>query len=336
MGLQICAATVAYNDPKELTRLLLSLTNQGPTLSGLIIIDNSDHRYVTENRKVFDTYSKQYAFAQYYKTKSNEGSAGGFRHGMKIAHENGFDWVWVLDQDGVVSDHCLSELLKCADDGDVLCPKKVDINDPSVVYTRTRLKRNFLGHLHPVRLTADKCQIDAFGTHGVLISKKVMDSIGYYNACNFFVGYEDYDYARRARQAKFAVIAVDEAEVQHPDLAPILLYPKGKRKPVDIHSLRPDLFGYVTSLSRGEHGCKKDRSLLLFSWFYFLTKSLTTWQFAIAFTYSLCMLFVKLSSIRKQIWIQKTLNAYVKCLRANVRKEWPYGCIEEFCRHILE
>lgn len=336
MGLQVCAATVAYNNPRDLTRLLSSLKNQGPTLRGLIIIDNSDHRCAAENRKVFDIYSKEYAFTQYHKTKSNEGSAGGFRLGMKIAHESGFEWVWVLDQDGIASNRCLSELLRRANIGDILCPQKVDIDNPSVVYTRTRLRKNFLGHLHPVRLSGAKCQIDAFGTHGVLISKKVMDSIGYYNACNFFVGYEDYDYARRALQAKFAIIAVDEAVVRHPDLAPTPLSPRGKRKPVDIHRFRPDLLGYVTNPGRGGHCCKKDRSLLIFSWFYFLTKNLTSWQFAVALAYSLCMLFVKFAWIKNEIHVKKTLDAYVKCLTSNVRKEWPYGCVEEFCRHILE
>jgi GT2 family glycosyltransferase len=341
MRVQVCAATVAYNNPKELTRLLSSLTNQGPALSGLIVIDNSDHWCTAENRKVFDTYSKQYPFAHYHKTKSNGGSAGGFRHGMKIAHENDFDWIWLLDQDGVASDLCLTEFLKRADDGDILVPKKVDIDRPSVVFTHKRLKKNFFGHLRPIRLSAEKCQIDAFGTHGVLISKKVMDSIGYYDACNFFIGLEEYDYARRALQAKFAIIRVDAAEVRHPDLqrkkaireAP--RRPRDESKPVIIDRLRPEHLGYVTNLHRGEHCCKKDRSLLTFSWFYFLTESLTRWQFAIAFVYSLCTLSIK-SARENEICVKKTLNAYVKCLASNVRKEWPYGCVEEFCRHILE
>ena len=85
MTVQVCATTVAYNDPKELARLLTSLTNQGPALSGLIVIDNSDQTYSAENKRVFDTHATQYPFARYHKTKSNVGSAGGFYHGMKIA-----------------------------------------------------------------------------------------------------------------------------------------------------------------------------------------------------------------------------------------------------------
>ncbi len=342
MTVQVCATTVAYNDPKELARLLTSLTNQGPALSGLIVIDNSDQTYSAENKRVFDTHATQYPFARYHKTKSNVGSAGGFYHGMKIAHENGFDWIWPVDQDGVVSDLCLAELLKRADEGDILCPKKVDIDRPWVDFTHERLKKNFFGHLRPVRLTSDKRQIDAFGTHGVLISKAVMDSIGYYDACHFFVGLEDYDYARRAREAKFAIIAVDAAEVRHPDLrrkkalleSPLRPRDESKRGAV-INRVRPEHLNYVTNPSPGERCCTKNRSLLTFSWLYFLTESLSSWQFAIAFVYSLCVLSIKFA-MENEISVKKTLNAYVKCLASNLRKEWPYGCVEEFCRRILQ
>jgi rhamnopyranosyl-N-acetylglucosaminyl-diphospho-decaprenol beta-1,3/1,4-galactofuranosyltransferase len=341
MTVQVCAATVAYNDPKELARLLSSLTNQGPALRGLIVIDNSDHRYSAENKKVFDTHSRQYPFTYYHQTKSNVGSAGGFHHGMKVAHENGFDWLWPVDQDGVASDLCLTELLKRADDGDILCPKKVDIDRPWVVFTRERLKKNFFGHLRPVRLSADMSQIDAFGTHGVLISKKVMDSIGYYDACHFFVGFEDYDYARRALPAKIAIIAVDAAEVRHPDLRAKEALQESPLRPRDesrigavVNRFRPEHFGYVVTPKRDEQRCLKNRSLLTFSWLYFVTQSLSRWQFVTAFVYSLCVLFIKYA-MENEICMRKTLNAYVKCLRSNLRKEWPYGCVEEFCRRIL-
>jgi rhamnopyranosyl-N-acetylglucosaminyl-diphospho-decaprenol beta-1,3/1,4-galactofuranosyltransferase len=361
---EVCAATVAYNNPKELTRLLLSLANQGPALSGLVVIDNSDHWHTAENRKVFDAHSKQYPFAVYHNTKSNVGSAGGFHRGMKIAHENGFDWVWLLDQDGVISDLCLTELLKRAENGDILCPKWVDIDRPEVILTYERGKKNFFGHVYPVRLSADKCQIDVFGTHGVLISKNVMDSIGYYDACNFFVGYEDYDYAHRARQAKFAIIAVDAAEVRHPETlaakkrreallkqdAPRLQRPDpNTASPTRVaigdelksalvarlRPVRPARLGYITNPSRTERCCQKDKSLTTFSIFYFLTESLKSWQFSIAFVFSCCELFSKFAR-ENEICVKKTLNAYVKCLASNKRKEWPYGCVEEFCRHILE
>jgi len=341
--MKVCAATIAYNNSKELTRLLSSLANQGAALTGLIVIDNSDDFCIAANRKAFDTHATRYSFSCYRKTKRNTGSAGGFRSGMKIAHENDFDYVWLLDQDGIASDLCLTELLKRASDADILCPKTVDIENPSVVFARTTSKKNFFGHLAPFRSNADTQLVDTFATHGAFISKKVIGSIGYYDACNFHVGFEDYDYAWRARRAKFTILHVNTAQVQHPDLKrkkairEIQLGGRPRREinPVAIDRLRPEFLGYVTEPSRSERGCDNGRALLPFSWLYFLTKSLQRWQFSIAFVYSLCLLFIK-SASEKDICLKETLNAYVKCLASNAKKEWPYACVEEFYRCILD
>ncbi|MEI7828087.1 MAG: hypothetical protein WCI87_09945, partial [Euryarchaeota archaeon] len=242
--------------------------------------------------------------------------------------------------------------------------KKVDIDNPEVILTYTRFKKNFFGHLPLVRLTASRCQVDAFGSHGALISKRVMDSIGYYDACNFFVGLEDHDYAHRSRQAKFTIIAVDAAEARHPDLrrkkamrvillkqdaADLQRRNQNILSPAYLHRvtikdelisrvdrLLPARLGYIANVSRLERCYQKDRYLLeTFSNFYLLTESLKNWQFAITFVFSCCELFSRFAG-DSEICVKKTLNAYVKCLVSNKRKEWPYGCVEGFCRNILE
>jgi rhamnopyranosyl-N-acetylglucosaminyl-diphospho-decaprenol beta-1,3/1,4-galactofuranosyltransferase len=100
MSTQVCALTVAYNNQHELMRLLSSLNHQDDSLGGLIVIDNSEACHSAENLKIFSLYSKEYTFARYIRAEGNIGSAGGFPRGMKIAHENGFSWVWLLDQAG--------------------------------------------------------------------------------------------------------------------------------------------------------------------------------------------------------------------------------------------
>src|SRR5665647_392971 len=84
---QVCAVAVAYNNPQELARLLSSLKNQDDSLSGLIVIDNSEDRYSAENSKIFNLCSNEYTFTRYLKDEDNIGSAGGFCRGMKTAHE---------------------------------------------------------------------------------------------------------------------------------------------------------------------------------------------------------------------------------------------------------
>jgi rhamnopyranosyl-N-acetylglucosaminyl-diphospho-decaprenol beta-1,3/1,4-galactofuranosyltransferase len=100
MKTQVCAVTVASNKPEELERLLSSLEQQDHSLNGLIVVDDSDDSHLAKNKGIFNRFSKKCIHASYHKLETNMGSAGGFHLGMQVAHENGFDWVWLLDQEG--------------------------------------------------------------------------------------------------------------------------------------------------------------------------------------------------------------------------------------------
>jgi rhamnopyranosyl-N-acetylglucosaminyl-diphospho-decaprenol beta-1,3/1,4-galactofuranosyltransferase len=323
MKVQVCAVTVAYNNPEELTRLLSSLNNQHDALCGLVIIDNSDERYSGENKKVFNINAPQYVFSRYSK-KNNIGSAGGFRSGMEIAHENGFHWVWLLDQDGVVSSGCLTELLRHAEDGDILCPNILDIERPHYSLPKA-YAINFLGGFYPAIWCLTRCQIRLFGTHGALISKKSLDTIGYYDDSLFFVGAEDFDYGYRATEAGLVIVLVLGANAQHrvqhmPSTKLMKLLPR-------------NLIGITNTKKRVP--CKKTRSSEAFSHAYFESKRLKSWQFGITIIYSLCLvLYIKITS-RSLISLKKTLRLWLKCLACSLKKEWPYSSIDELCRSIL-
>jgi GT2 family glycosyltransferase len=62
---QVCAVTVAYNKPEELKRLLSSLKQQDHSLSGLIVLDNSNDSYIAKNKESFNHYSKKCSHASY-------------------------------------------------------------------------------------------------------------------------------------------------------------------------------------------------------------------------------------------------------------------------------
>lgn len=334
MKKRVCAVTVAYNNPDELARLLSSLENQDSSVSGLIIIDNSDDSHSAENQKLFDLYSKKHALACYHKTETNVGSAGGFRRGMKVAHENGFDWVWLLDQDGAVSPDCLNELLKHYEDGDILCPNIVDIGQPDasepMVYTQ-----NFLGGLYLATRRASNRQIHAFGTHAVLISKKALDTIGYYDNAYFFVGHEDTDYGYRAVQAGLAIFFVEGAQALHP--APTDKKLKTLLAQLNI-TILPALMDYLADLHLEESPCLKtqSRSIAPFSKAYLESKNLRSWQFAVALGFSECYALYCRVAGEKGIALTRTLRMYVKCLSCSVKKDWPYEAIEQLCREVLK
>jgi rhamnopyranosyl-N-acetylglucosaminyl-diphospho-decaprenol beta-1,3/1,4-galactofuranosyltransferase len=320
---RVCAVTVAYNNPEELTCLLSSLNSQNNALCGLIVIDNSDERYSEENKKAFSINASQYTFSRYNKTKSNIGSAGGFRSGMEIAHENGFHWVWLLDQDGIVSSGCLTELLRHAEGGAILCPNIVDIERPRLSMPKA-YTMNFLGGLYPATWCLKRCQIHAFGTHGALISKKSLDIIGYYDDTLFFVGAEDFDYGFRATEAGLVIALVLGAEAKH----------RVGLKLTKLSRLLPQHLIGVKNVHESMP-CMKTRSAGAFSHAYLLSKRLKSWQFAIALVYALCRVLYKKITAESGISLKKTLRLWLRCLAYSLKKEWPYNSIGELCRSIL-
>jgi glycosyltransferase involved in cell wall biosynthesis len=320
----VCAVTVAYNNPEELTRLLSSLNNQDEALCGLVIIDNSDEGYSEENKKAFTINASQYVFSHYHRTKNNIGSAGGFRNGMEIAHGNGFQWVWLLDQDGLVSSGCLTELLRHAEEGAILCPNIFDIERPHFNVPKAYTV-NFLGGLYPAIWCSTPCEIRTFGTHGALISRKSLDIIGYYDDSLFFVGAEDLDYGYRATEAGLVIVLVLRANAQHwtHHMPPTKL----------MKQLPQELLG-VTNTCNGM-SCEKTRCAGAFSQAYFDSKRLKWWQFGLALVYSLCRELYKKIRSDSGVSLKKTLRLWLHCLACSVKKEWPYSSIGELCRSII-
>lgn len=325
MSVQVCVVTIAYNNPEDLKKLLSSLRNQNDALNGLIIIDNSNDSFSEENKKIFNANAPQYHFARYHKTENNIGSAGGFRIGMRLAHESGFDWVWLLDQDGMPSPGCLPEMLKHAGESDIICPNIQSLDEPRVSIPKV-YANNIFGAWYPASWCLPTCKIHAFGTHAALISKKALDTIGYYDDSFFFVGWEDYDYGYRATKAGLSIVFVRRAEAFHPGS-------RSRDTPKHLN-----LFPAHLDCIRDPAGkilCKRSRFLSPFSQAYLESTHLKPWQLAIALVYSSYLALYHRIVSERDIALMMTLRLYVKCLHNSIKKDWPYSSVEELCSDIL-
>jgi hypothetical protein len=363
--MQICAVTVAYNNPKELARLLRSLqTHQ--SLNGLIVLDNSREEYFKENEAIFRMYADRYQFTHLAHPKKNIGSAGAFCQGMKIAHEKEFDWVWLLDQDGTAEKGCLASLLRNAGQADILCPQIVNIDNPEMVLPQSGAVQNFWGRMVWIAFTESR-NISFFATHGVLISKSVLDRIGYYDPHNFFVGSEDSDYAFRSTAEHMVIRLVVEAKACHPDAryrslekrrglinAGVIDNISAERggDAVDhlsarlllrvqqsiLHGARllPEHLGYVDNKLIADRNCRKTQGVASLSYAYLAAKRLTSFQLGAACLYSLLTLLFRKLIGGSRISLKGTVSMYSICLQSKLRKEWPFGSIEQFCLRIAE
>lgn len=362
--MQICAVTVAYNNPKEFTRLLRSLEGQ-LSLSGLVVIDNSDTPYIEDNAAAFRAYSQHHQFAHHTIIGKNIGSAAGFCLGMKLAHEKGFDWVWLLDQDGTVEKGCLDSLLQNAGQAEILCPKIVDIDRPRTVLPQSGATQNWWGRIVFLNSVTESRDISFFATHGALISRKALDRIGYYDPRHFFVGSEDFDYAFRATSSGMVVRLIVEAEARHPDpflsaskrsaliafglidnvspepettvagrLDPVAFLRLKSRLSKRVSGFLPENLSWISKPLMNDKNCRTNLAISSFSAAYLATKRLTTLQLGAAIVYSLLNVSVFRIMTGGKIDLKKTAEMYSICMLSKLRKKWPFKSVEEFCLYV--
>lgn len=142
---KVCAVVVTYNRRDLLQVCLASLMRQTRPIDALIIVDNAStdntHDILLEkgyldslppvnisepffigSKKVIDKYDINRIEGEtefsgwegevfYIRMHNNTGGAGGFHEGVKYGYEMGFDWIWLMDDDGYPHENALEKLM---------------------------------------------------------------------------------------------------------------------------------------------------------------------------------------------------------------------------------
>ena len=178
-----------------------ALRGQTKRLDGIIVVDN-DSKDSTEN-----LVSEEFEEVTYIKLIENIGGAGGFNVGMKLAYEKGYDWIWIMDDDAIAAQDCLTQLFSKSMRADVIIP--VQINSSGCRYGQGywRGKRVLITQLNEVN-------IDLLSFAGPLINKKVVEKIGLPRK-DFFIYGDDLEYGIRIRRAGLIVAGNSIATIYH-------------------------------------------------------------------------------------------------------------------------
>ncbi len=104
----VIAVVVTYNRQKLLTECIDALRNQTRKIDKILVINNGS----TDNT---ENWLQQQSDIEYF-TQKNIGSGGGFNTGIKLAYQENFDWVWLMDDDGYPKEDALENLLEDAED----------------------------------------------------------------------------------------------------------------------------------------------------------------------------------------------------------------------------
>jgi rhamnopyranosyl-N-acetylglucosaminyl-diphospho-decaprenol beta-1,3/1,4-galactofuranosyltransferase len=127
----VCALVVTHNRRDLLESCLDHLQRQSRPPDRILVVDNASTDGTAELLARRDGIEVE-------RLAVNAGGAGGFAHGLRVAHGAGFEWIWLLDDDTFAEPRCLEALL----DGVRRAPAA-----PSVVSSVARWRD---GRLHPM------------------------------------------------------------------------------------------------------------------------------------------------------------------------------------------
>jgi rhamnopyranosyl-N-acetylglucosaminyl-diphospho-decaprenol beta-1,3/1,4-galactofuranosyltransferase len=219
--MKILAVVVTHNRCALLARCLDQLQQQTLPPTEILVINNASTDGTVELLNKLGVS---------FITQENVGSAGGWHRGIEHALAQGYDAVWLMDDDGYPETGALTFLQDALTEG-VACASSVVVqeNNPSrFVFPFPVLSANGLpviwGRPRKIATLADLRAISPCGTYpfahffnGALVSMNAVRQVGNVNR-DFFIFGDEVDYFFRLR-AFGKVVSVFNALHFHPDVS---------------------------------------------------------------------------------------------------------------------
>lgn len=206
---KIACIIVTYNRLELLKRCVKSIEDQSCIFFDTIIVNNGSTDG-TENWLETKTNSI------YVINQENQGGAGGFYAGMKYAYKNGYEWLWLMDDDGIADKYQLRELLFAAEKNHLyyLNALVCNINNPEKLTFGLKSKYiNLESKGEAQQQTLVFNCINPF--NGTFIHRTVIDKIGFIKKEMFIWG-DEQEYMFRAIKNGFQLATVTSAIHYHP------------------------------------------------------------------------------------------------------------------------
>ncbi len=210
----VAVVVVTFNRAELLVGMLDALGAMHRQPEAIIVIDNAstDH-----TRAVLEAATNRGLEAVHLGT--NIGGAGGFHRGVKMAYEQGFDRIWLMDDDVMPAPECLDVLLA----QDEACLMSVREDTTGALVEKAAMEFNLANPFAIKPKTAmvettygtraampERVELQNVAFEGFMIRREVVTRIGLPDP-TYFIFYDDCDYAIRARRAGFRIWAIRDA-----------------------------------------------------------------------------------------------------------------------------
>ena len=210
----VAVVVVTYNRADLLGRVLDGLAAQTHEPDAVIVVDNASEDHT---REVLDAHRG--LTLQRIHLPENTGGAGGFRAGVEAAYSQGFDRIWLMDDDVVPAPDCLAVLM--AIDEPCLMSVRENTRGRLVEKAATDFDLRRPWSIRPKRASVEtsyaersampeRVEIEIVAFEGFMMRREVIDAVGLPDE-TFFIFYDDVDLALRARRAGYRIWAVRDA-----------------------------------------------------------------------------------------------------------------------------
>jgi GT2 family glycosyltransferase len=226
---KIAVIIVSYNRKYCLVNCLKAICRQTLYPDIIYIIDNHStdatadfllqNGYIANlpdvniNQDIIVASKKDNLIVKYVYKSENTGGAGGFYTGMKMAYDDGYEWFWMMDDDGVPAPDALEYLFSYAVEYNLHFANSLVIND------RDRYTLSF-GLVQGKTNINDFRDVDVVYNainpfNGSFIHRRVPQHIGYIKKEMFIWGDEN-EYQQRVGKNHYTIGTVTKSIHYHP------------------------------------------------------------------------------------------------------------------------
>ncbi len=210
----VAVVVVTYNRADLLRGMLEGLARLERPADAVIVVDNASTDHTTE---VLDSCAL--AGLRVVRSEENLGGAGGFHLGVRTAYEQGFDRIWLMDDDVVPHPTCLSVLMSYDEDclmavredthGRLVekAATRFDLSNPLAIRPKTGMVETAYGSRDAM---PELVEVENVAFEGFMVRRRVVERVGLPDP-SFFIFYDDVDFALRARRAGARIWAVRDA-----------------------------------------------------------------------------------------------------------------------------
>lgn len=212
--MKIAAVVVTYNRLALLQECINALRGQTYPINQIIVVNNSS------NDGTLEWLNHQSDILVI--TQENSGSAGGQYTGIKKAYEDGYDWIWCMDDDTIPSNDALLKLISKIEpirkqfDFEIgfLCSKVLWI-DFTPHHMNIPAMRPTIGNFPFNMINIDNvflCESASFVS--ILFNRITISKLGFPNK-NYVIWGDDVEYSNRMTYNKYLGIYVNDSIVIH-------------------------------------------------------------------------------------------------------------------------